>query len=288
MILKKRGSAMVRARNKDSFSNTFLPKYCIFFLIFLILFSCNPKSNQAPIQKTGQEPNLLIAEEKAAGWTLLFDGKTFTGWRGLGREGIPEGHWVIEEGAIKKIPSQDVPRQADGQPLEGGDLMTIKTFENFELLLEWKISPGGNSGIKYNVSEQMSISLPPRYAALGFEYQVLDDETHPDAKIGANRTAAALYDLIEPKGKILKPVGEYNTARIVFNGSHGEHWLNGIKVLEYELGTPEMKSLVASSKYKIIPDFATRRTGHIILQDHGDAVWYRNIKIREIKKEGQP
>lgn len=281
---------MDRSGNKDSFSNMFLPKYFIFFLLFLILFSCSPRSNQAPIQKTGQEQNSLTAEEKAAGWTLLFDGKTFNGWRGLGREGIPEGHWVIEEGAIKKVPSKDVPRQADGQPLQGGDLMTIKTFENFELFLEWKINPGGNSGIKYNVSEQMSISFPPRYAALGFEYQVLDDENHPDAKVGANRTAAALYDLIEPKGKKLKPVGEYNTARIVFNGSHGEHWLNGVKVLEYELETSEMKSLVASSKYKIIPDFATRRTGHIILQDHGDAVWYRNIKIREISgnKEGQP
>ena len=279
---------MNRARKKDALADKFLSRCSIFILLFIFVISCSPKSNQASVQKIRHEQNSLTAEEKAAGWILLFDGKTFNGWRGLGREGIPEGHWVIEEGAIKKVPSKDVPRQADGQPLEGGDLMTIKTFENFELLLEWKISPGGNSGIKYNVSEQMSISLPPRYAALGFEYQVLDDETHPDAKIGANRTAAALYDLIEPKGKILKPVGEYNTARIVFNGSHGEHWLNGIKVLEYELGTPEMKSLVASSKYKIIPDFATRRTGHIILQDHGDAVWYRNIKIREIKKEGQP
>jgi len=280
MILKKQGLAMNRARSKDALSNKFLPKYCIFIILSLILISCSPKSNQASMQDIRHEQNSLTAEEKAAGWILLFDGRTFNGWRGLGREGIPEGHWVIEEGAIKKVPSKDVPRQADGQPLEGGDLMTIETFEDFEICLEWKISPGGNSGIKYNVSEQMSTSLPPRYAALGFEYQVLDDETHPDAKIGANRTAAALYDLIEPEGKKLKPVGEYNTARIVFTGSHGEHWLNGVKVLEYELGTPEMKSFVAASKYKIIPDFAKRRTGHIILQDHGDAVWYRNIKIR--------
>jgi len=271
---------MNRAGNKDVLSNKFLPKCCILILFSLILFSCSPKSNQTSGQDTGQEQNSLTAEEKAAGWTLLFDGRTFNGWRGLGREGIPEGHWVIEEGVIKKIASKDVPRQADGQPLEGGDLMTIETFENFELFLEWKISSGGNSGIKYNVSEEMSISFPPGYAALGFEYQVLDDDNHPDAKIGANRTAAALYDLIEPRGKKLKPVGEYNTARIVFNGNHGEHWLNGVKVLEYELGTPEMQSSVASSKYKTIPGFATRRTGHIVLQDHGDAVWYRNLKIR--------
>lgn len=279
---------MDRAGNNDSLSNKSLLKYCAFILLSLILFSCSPKSNQVSVRKTRQELNSLTAEEKAAGWILLFDGKTFNSWRGLGREGIPEGHWIIEEGAIKKVASKDVPRQADGQPLEGGDLMTIETFENFELYLEWKISPGGNSGIKYNVSEQMSASFPPRYAALGFEYQVLDDENHPDAKVGANRTAAALYDLIEPKGKKLKPVGEYNTARIVFNGGRGEHWLNGVKVLEYELGTPEMKSRVVSSKYKTIPGFATRRTAHIVLQDHGDAVWYRNIKIREIsaKKEG--
>ncbi len=276
---------MDSTRNRESVSDKFLSVRSVFsvlILLSLFLVSCSPKSNQASMQETGQEQNSLTAEEKEAGWTLLFDGRTFNGWRGLGRERIPEGHWVIEEGAIKKVASKDVPRQGDGQPLEGGDLMTIETFENFELYLEWKISPGGNSGIKYNVSEQMSISFPPRYAALGFEYQVLDDENHPDAKIGANRTAAALYDLIEPRGKKLKPVGEYNTARIIFHGNHGEHWLNGVKVLEYELGTPEMNARIVSSKYKTIPDFAARRTAHIVLQDHGDAVWYRNIKIREI------
>jgi hypothetical protein len=252
-----------------------------FALLFLtaLIVSCGSKETGT----SEQEHNTLTKKESDEGWTLLFDGKTFAGWRGLGREDIPEGHWVIEDGAIKKVPTQEVPRQEDGQPVKGGDLITVRTFENFELYLEWKISLAGNSGIKYNVSEEMSTSHPPDRAALGFEYQILDDEEHPDAKAGAHRTAGALYDLIAPAGKTLKPVGEYNAARIVFNGNHGEHWLNGIKVLEYDLDTPEMESRLAASKYRIYARFAEKRKGHIVLQDHGNVVWYRNIKMREIK-----
>ena len=231
--------------------------------------------------------NVLTPEEKEQGWILLFDGNTFEGWRGLGREGVPEGHWIIEDGAIKKVLSGEVLLQKDGQPLVGGDLMTVQSFKDFELYFEWKISPAGNSGIKYNVSEEMSVSYPPKYAALGFEYQILDDENHPDAKNGDNRTAAALYDLISPEGKILKPVGEYNAARIVFKGDHGEHWLNGIKVLEYDLGTEQMKDLLQASKYRDISGFADKRKGPIVLQDHTDAVWFRNIKIKVFKPDVQ-
>jgi hypothetical protein len=228
--------------------------------------------------QTGAAPNALSAEEKAQGWTLLFDGRTFQGWRGLGRPDVPAEHWIIEDGAIKKVPTKDVPLQADGQPLEGGDLMTVATYRDFELAFEWKISPGGNSGVKYNVSEEMSVAQANR-AALGFEYQVLDDDLHPDAKNGPNRTAAALYDLIGPANKKLRKVGEYNSARILFRGLHGEHWLNGVKVLEFDLGTPRMNELLARSKYKDIAHFAEKRSGHIVLQDHTDAAWYRNIKI---------
>ena len=258
-----------------------LQKFILVLLLGACLFFLVDKRADSFFESQ-DKPNALTEKEKTEGWILLFDGKTLKGWRGLGREGIPEGHWIIDQGMIKKVPSKDVPRQKDGQPLSGGDIMTIRTFENFELSLEWKISPGGNSGIKYNVSEKMSTSFPPKQAALGFEYQILDDERHPDAKVDANRTAAALYDLLPPEGKKLKPVGEFNTARIIFYGDHGEHWLNGVKVLEYELGTPEMNSLIARSKYRVIPGFARKRTGHIVLQDHGDAVWFRNIKIREI------
>lgn len=253
----------------------------IIVLLSIISFSRVSEQATEPLSESIGAHNTLTEAEKAEEWILLFDGKTFSGWRGLGREGIPEGHWIIEDGTIKKVPSGEVPLQEDGQPLAGGDIMTTRSFENFELYLEWKIIPGGNSGIKYNVSEEMSTSYPPESAALGFEYQILDDEKHPDAKIGANRTAAALYDLIAPEGKTLKPVGEFNAARIIFRGNHGEHWLNGVKVLEYELETPQMEELLAASKYRSIPDFAKKRKGHIVLQDHTDTVWFRNIKIRE-------
>jgi len=261
--------------------------------LFALVLSCEPRreatsSNrvqaepQAP-SETGTPLNVLTEEEKAEGWVLLFDGKSFDGWRGLSREGIPEGHWMIESGAIKKVPSKDVPLQEDGQPLAGGDLMTVQTFQDFELAFEWRISPAGNSGVKYNVSEALSTAHPPRHAALGFEYQILDDGGHPDARVSATHSAAALYDLIAPRDKHLRPVGTFNTARIVFRGRHGEHWLNGVKVLEYDLGTPRMDALIKASKYKDIPGFAEKRRGHIVLQDHTDAAWFRNIKIRVLE-----
>jgi hypothetical protein len=225
-------------------------------------------------------PNALTAEEKAQGWRLLFDGRTLAGWRGLGLDRVPEKHWVVEDGAIKKVPTKDVPLQADGQPAAGGDLMTVETFRDFEFAFEWKVGPGGNSGVKYNVSEEMSLRLAPNRAALGFEYQILDDGRHPDALVGAHRTAAGLYDLIPPAGKSLRPVGEWNDGRVVFRGNHGEHWLNGRKVLEYDLGTAEMSDRLAKSKYRTIPGFADRRRGAIVLQDHTDPAWFRSLKIR--------
>ncbi|MBN2206738.1 MAG: DUF1080 domain-containing protein, partial [Candidatus Aminicenantes bacterium] len=263
------------------------PRYPLFLLVLAVGALFAGAGRDAPWPSALEGPaNRLTVEERARGWVLLFDGATFAGWRGLGRDGVPEKHWVIEDGAIKKVPGGDVPLQADGQPIEGGDLMTVETFRDFELVFEWKIGPGGNSGVKYNVSEEMSIANPPRSAALGFEYQILDDERHPDAKNGPNRTAAALYDLVAPEGKRLEPVGEFNRARIVFAGGHGEHWLNGVKVLFYDLGAPRMNELLARSKYKDIAGFADKRDGHICLQDHTDAAWFRNIKIRRLKHSG--
>jgi hypothetical protein len=225
-------------------------------------------------------PNTLTADEQSAGWRLLFDGTTFAGWRGLGYDSVPAAHWKIENSAIKKVPSGEIPRMPDGQPVSGGDLMTTERFADFELAWEWKISRAGNSGVKYNVSEELSIAAAANHAALGFEYQLLDDSLHEDNKVASHR-AGALYDLIAPNAsKTLRPVGEWNASRIVFRGSHGEHWLNGSKIVEFDLATPHMDSLLARSKYRSIPSFAQRRAGHLILQDHGDEVHFRSIKIR--------
>ena len=255
----------------------------ILFPLLVLLVTCGKEKSIEPESSSAVELNTLTAKEIAAGWELLFDGKTFNGWRGIGLDNIPEGHWTIEDEAIKKVPSGKVPLQEDGQPLEGGDIMTTETFEDFELYLEWKIVPAGNSGIKYNVSENMSVSNPPVHGALGFEYQILDDDLHPDGQRGGRYSASALYDLVEPQGKNLKPVGEFNSSRILLQGQHGEHWLNGTKVLEYDMDTEEFKALVAKSKYKDYEGFANKRSGHIIIQDHTSAAWFHNIKIRKIK-----
>ena len=228
-------------------------------------------------------PNQLSVAERSAGWRLLFNGTTLTGWRGLGYDSVPTVHWNVVDGAIHKVASGNVPKMPDGQPANGGDLMTVDTFRDFELAFEWKVVPGANSGVKYNVSEEYSLTHASNHAALGFEYQVLDDSLNEDNKVDTHR-AGALYDLLAPSGaKRLMPVGEWNSSRIVFRGHHGEHWLNGEKIVDFELGTPRMDSALAKSKYRVLPGFADRRRGHIILQDHGDEVFYRDIKIREIK-----
>jgi hypothetical protein len=227
--------------------------------------------------------NTVTAEEEAAGWRLLFDGQNLDGWRGLGRDTVPTAHWRVEDGAIRKLASGEVPLAPDGQPLAGGDLMWAQPLRDFELDFEWRVAPGANSGIKYNVSEELSIANPPRYAALGFEYQILDDDRHADAENVTHR-AGDLYNLIAAnERKRLQPVGEWNHGRIVFVGNRGEHWLNGEKILEYEMGTPRIDSLFAASKWNEIPEFIERRErGYIVLQDHRDDVWFRNIKVREL------
>jgi hypothetical protein len=232
---------------------------------------------------TAGGPNHLSRAEQSAGWRLLFDGTSLRGWRGLGRDTVPTAHWVVENGAIRKVANDKVQArtQADGQPVDGGDLMTVDTFGDFELSWEWRVTPGANSGVKYNVSEELSTSLEPRHAAKGFEYQILDDDRHPDGKLPSHR-AGALYDLIPPgDAKRLHPVGEWNESLLVFRGSHGEHRLNGAKVVDFDLGTARMDSALDASKYRTIPWFAARRKGHVVLQDHGDEVYFRNIKIRE-------
>jgi hypothetical protein len=229
--------------------------------------------------------NRLTAAERAAGWRLLFDGKTLAGWHGLGYTKTPPGLWIVEDHALMRVPNGRAPVQADGQPLTGMDLISDAAFENFELSWEWKIAPGGNSGLKYNVSEQLSTQMPPLHAAKGWEYQMLDDSLAEDNKLASHR-AGALYEMFAPSDpRVVKPAGEWNSSRLFFSGNHGEHWLNGIKVVSFDVGTPAYDSAFAKSKYAKYPAwFPVRRKGQIVLQDHDAGVWFRNIKIREIIK----
>jgi hypothetical protein len=226
--------------------------------------------------------NTLTAAERAAGWRLLFDGKTLTGWRGLGSDSAPTAHWEVVDGSIVKIPSGKVAKMPDGQPANDFDLMTVDTFRDFEFAFQWKATPAMNSGVKYNVSEEFSLKNAGNHAALGFEYQLIDDSSLNDGvdnKLPSHR-AGALYDLLPTNdAKGLRPVGEWNSSRIVFRGNHGEHWLNGAKIVDFDLGTARMDSALAKSKYRNIKGFADRRAGHIILQDHGDEVFFRDLKI---------
>lgn len=218
-------------------------------------------------------PNTLSPAERAAGWTLLFDGKTTAGWRGFHSDKFPDVGWVVENGAIKTA----------GPGPSGGDIITIGQFDNFELQLEWKIGPGGNTGVKYLISEEL---IKTGRSGLGFEMQVIDDDANSDAKAGmaGNRAAGALYDLIAPaKNKVLRPVGEWNQAGVLVRGNHVEHFLNGGKVLEFEMGSPEFKARIAESKFKVNPGFGEVKKGHVLLQAHGAEVWFRSIKIRELK-----
>jgi Domain of Unknown Function (DUF1080) len=244
----------------------------MFVTILAVLASSQNGSPQTPSKAI---VNQLTSAEKSAGWRLLFDGKTFNGWRGFHSDKVPEG-WVIEDGCIKKAPAEGMLGRS------GGDLITADQFSDFELQIEWKLSPRGNSGIKYLVTE----SLPPSgRSGVSFEYQVLDDENHPDAKMGidGNRTAGALYDLIAPgKARKVKPVGQFNQTRIVVRGNRIEHWLNGVKVVEFDRSSADFKQRIAQSKFKNTKGFGEAPKGHVLLQDHGDAVWYRNIKVRNL------
>jgi hypothetical protein len=195
---------------------------------------------------------------------VLFDGKSTDAWRGYKREAFPEKGWAVESGALKTVVGGD-----------RVDLVTKETFQDFDLSLEWKVSPGGNSGVMYDVAE----SEPQSYFT-GPEMQVLDDSVHKDGK-EPKTSAGSLYALIAPgEGKVLKPVGEWNVARLVKKGAHVEHWLNGKKLLEYELGSPALAALIAESKFKAWPKFGKEGKGHIVLQHHGEEVWFRNITVK--------
>ncbi|MBS1703103.1 MAG: DUF1080 domain-containing protein [Armatimonadetes bacterium] len=228
--------------------------------------------------------NTITKEEKAAGWQLLWDGKTTKGWRGAKLDTFPAKGWVIKDGVLTVLASGG----AEGGA--GGDIVTTQRYSQFELTVDFKITEGANSGVKYFCQPNLDPitgtgAKAATGSAIGLEFQILDDEHHPDAKLGrdGDRTVGSLYDLISAdKSKLTNPVGSWNTARILVQGSHVEHWLNGKKVLEYERGSSEFRALVAESKYKNIPGFGEWPDGHILLQDHGNQVSFKNVKIRVI------
>jgi hypothetical protein len=218
------------------------------------------------------------------GWQSLFDGKTLHGWHALGYSTMPPGLWTVRDGVIEHLPKPKGAKQADGQPVVGFDLVSDSAYQDFELEWEWRISAAGNSGVKYNVSEQLSTTFPPTHAAKGWEYQMIDDDANSDNKMATHRTGA-LYDMIAPNEfKRVKPAGQWNRSRLVFRGTHGEHWLNGVRIVTFDLGTPAFDSAFAKSKYAAYPPwFPVRRKGQIVLQDHDDVVWFRSIRIRALK-----
>ena len=211
------------------------------------------------------ELNQLTPDEKAAGWKLLFDGKTTAGWRGYKKQAMPDKGWKVEDGLLKKVAGE-----------KGGDIVTEQTFRDFEFAWEWKVARGGNNGVKYFVTEE-------RAGAPGHEYQMIDDLGHPDGKLGAKRQTASFYDVLPPSAdKKLNPPGEWNASRIIVRGNHVEHWLNGAKAIEYELGSDAVKAGLAASKFKSAPKFGDKIDGRLMLTDHADECFFRNLKVREV------
>jgi hypothetical protein len=231
-----------------------------------------------PLCAEESPPNTLSPTEKQQGWKLLFDGKTLNGWRQY-RASKSGKRWVVEDGCLKN------PKGTGRPETGGGEILTAEQFTDFDFRFEWRIAPGGNSGVIYFVKERLGKPGPRMFngddgtGPVGHEYQLLDDERHPDARTATHR-AGALYALIEPNAtKHLRPVGEFNESRILVQGKHVEHWLNGSKILDYELESPALKQLIAESKYKSLPGFGTKFKTAVQIQDHGDEIWFRNLKI---------
>ncbi len=238
----------------------------------LLLVACGGPAETE--EQTGEKAlNTLSEEEKAEGFFLLFDGESFDGWRGYNQESFPAEGWIIQDGLLQV--QGEGTGEAGGK---GGDIIYDQKFLNFHLKLEWKVSPGGNSGIFYLGQE---IEGEPIWKSAP-EMQILDNERHIDAMMSDDRMAGALYDLIPADPQNTKPAGEWNKAEVIVYRGTVVHIQNGERVLEYHLGTPDWERLVAESKFAEYPWFGQFQPGYIALQDHGDDVWFRNIRLREL------
>ena len=230
---------------------------------------------QTAVSLAAPPPNTLSDDERKAGWKLLFDGKTTTGWRGYKMDKMPPG-WAVIDGVLTRVKGGEGGKGAGG----GDDIVTLEEFESFDLQLEWKTVRSGNSGVLYHVSEEPVTAW--HYAP---EVQILDNTAHPTrSKL---ELAAACYDLYGPTKDMTKPLGQWNQMRILVEGAHVEHWLNGEKVVTYELWSDDWKERVAKSKHKDRPKFGTFKKGPIALQDHSDRIEFRNIKIRVLPATAQ-
>lgn len=219
--------------------------------------------------------NTVSEEEMAAGWKLLWDGKTTEGWRGAKLTTFPTGGWIIENGMLIVVNSNGA------ESANGGDIVTLKKYKNFELSVDFKITDGANSGIKYFVDTELNKG---EGSSIGCEFQILDDQKHPDAKLGVkgNRTLGSLYDLIPASSDKFFRKSDFNNARIVVKGNKVQHYLNDKLVVDYERNTQMFNALVAYSKYGVWPNFGNAAEGNILLQDHGNQVFFKNIKIKEL------
>ncbi len=234
-------------------------KYYLFSLI--LLSACGTKNSNAPV-------NQLTEQQKTEGWKLLFDGQTTNGWRLFKNK--ENDTWEVLDGTLhcKPITDNDGTKRAD--------LMTTDQYANYELAFDWKISAKGNSGLIYRVTEEFDVPY-----GSGPEYQIIDDDNYPGGLKPENKTGGN-YDMQAPQNKTMNPVGEWNSSKIVVNGNHVEHWLNGGKILEYELGSEDWKKQVAACKWKDFPGYGLAKAGFIDLQDHGHEVWFRSIMIKQL------